>query len=130
MVCTPPACFKIAFVCVLAVTVVPAQTQQYSHKQLRALTRSAHSSADYRSLYEYFRREALRFQSLAETEEKSLRQEQLHPTSTKSPSAYEQALRMHDYYQQRMQQAEHKAAEYLQRSQDSLGAASQHTPAP
>jgi len=95
------------------------QEEQLSSRQARLLTQTAHTSADFEKLADYFRAQSLRFQKRVAEEDTIMRREAAHASGVKYPSSYETAHRLRDYYQQRVQDAAAKASIYEHKSQAS-----------
>ena len=95
------------------------QVEHLSSRQAKLLAQTAHTSADFEKLADYFRAQSLGFQKRAADEETIMRREAVDATGTKYPSSYETAHRLRDYYQQRAQDSAAKAAVYDRRSQTS-----------
>ena len=93
------------------------QVDHLSSRQAKLLTQTAHTTADFEKLADYFHAQALRFQKRAADEDTIMRQEAVHGSGVKYPSSYETAHRLRDYYQQCAQDAAAKAATYERREQ-------------
>ncbi|MGO4213046.1 hypothetical protein AB4Y89_18050 [Terriglobus sp. 2YAB30_2] len=101
------------------------QLDNLSSRQAKLLTQTAHTSADFEKLADYFHARSLHFHKHAADEDAIMRQEATHASGVKYPSSYETAHRLRDYYQRRSEDAGTKAVAYERKSQSSsVGSAS------